>query len=137
VAAGAVAVAIGVGALAIGRLDRTGTIEDPASAQVDSSDPRIELVDGRRVRLDRATVTGVVGDTAFWVAGRGRILVVIDEARQAEQAVTVRDGQIVRVSGVARRSPSQDMVLSTEDRRAVDSVALFILAEHVDVLEDP
>ena len=92
---------------------------------------------GRRVELAEVRVESVTGDLTFWVGSPGeRTLIVLDEGQQPEQAVTIRPGQSVSITGMARPAPPENVELSPADRAALDAVTLYVDADHVEVEGD-
>ena len=91
---------------------------------------------GRCVRLDEVAVESVTGDVTFWVgpSDRERAFVVLNERRQGERTVTVREGQRLRITGTIRRTPVEGVVETTSDRRALADEVIYIRAERDEIL---
>ena len=91
---------------------------------------------GRCVRLDGVAVQSVTGDVTFWIgpSDRERAFVVLNERRQGERAVTVREGQRLRITGTIRRTPVEGTVETASDRRALADEVIYIRAERVEIL---
>lgn len=90
---------------------------------------------GHAVVLSDVPVDSVTGDVTFWIgSGDERVLVIIDETRQPERAVTVRPGQRVRIRGTIARGAPEDIPLSRADRIQVEGQSAYVLADHVEIL---
>ena len=147
------AVAVGVGAVALAAVVAMATGWRPGAAPAPAASPAAAVasaapvqslgeianasaasLDGRRVELNDVRVSRVTGDVTFWIGdGGAETLVVIDEARQAEQAVTVEPGQAVAVVGTVRRAPPDGVELSSSDQAALEGASLYVQADRVEV----
>lgn len=92
---------------------------------------------GRRVELQNARVSSVVGDRTFWVSdGSGnRALVVLNEqlSQQSERQLQVKAGQQAHVTGIAGDAATVPQGLDAADQRAVREAGVFVSAERVSV----
>ncbi len=113
------------------------TSEEVVAKLTDITDPGDGSLTGRRVELTEVRVQSVTGDVTFWVGSdEERVLVVINEELQPERAVTVRPGQLLRISGSMERPPPEDIELSSGDRNALKGQSLYIRAELVEIVSE-
>ena len=88
---------------------------------------------GRCVELDGVEVQAVTGDVTFWV-GRSetqRTFVVLNEVKQGETPVRVREGQRLGIKGTLQPTPIKGVDVTASDRAALAQEVVYIHAESV------
>jgi hypothetical protein len=105
--------------------------------EINAADDRKTLA-GRKAAISEARVLSVVGDRGFYVGPNKeeQVLVVLDEDyQQSENAVKVKEGQTLRITGDVREAgdaAGKDVKVTGDDLKAVADADIYVHADKVE-----